>query len=567
MSLLDKASLVVTPNAYKESKLYSVIPSDGSGDMTVVRATTATRVNSANLVEVMPKNFFQYSEQFENAVWSTTSATVSANSTTAPNGTSTADKFIGTAVSGIHNIVQSTDSSSYVFSVYAKAAEETVFSMWVANASKRAEFNLATGTIGLSTVANSTITNVGNGWYRCSVYDPSATITYRIYGRTGGVYTGNGVDGMFFWGAQINEGTTATEYFPTTTRLNIPRIDYTNGSCPSLLVEPQRTNIILNSQNFAAVSWTPVATTITANAGISPDGTNNANKFIPSTVATSHYIAQLFTSSTSGSISVYAKADGYNNITLLTSNTNVNYNLSTGTVQAVGGVGTGAIQSVGNGWYRCILYKVLTTETLYISCGSNTNAGFFNGSGNGTSGVLIWGGQVEVGAYATSYIPTVASSVTRNADSISKTGISSLINSPEGVLYFEGSSIANDGVGKAITLLANTSNFIKLLYSSTLNRVDFVCISAGSVSCNIVKVITDTTANNKIALKWKNNNFALWINGVNQGTDTSGNAPLSLSTLSFTNEGGGELFAGKMKNLIVFPTALSDTELAQLTTI
>jgi hypothetical protein len=142
-----------------------------------------------------------------------------------------------------------------------------------------------------------------------------------------------------------------------------------------------------------------------------------------------------------------------------------------------------------------------------------------------------------------------------------------LINSPEGVLYFEGSSIANDGVGKAITLLANTSNFIKLLYSTTSNRIDFVCISAGSVSCNIVKVITDTTANNKIALKWKNNNFALWVNGVNEGSDISGNAPLSLSILSFTNEGGGQLFAGKMKNLIVFPSALSDTELAQLTTL
>mgnify|MGYP000875625852 CR=1 FL=1 len=97
MSLLDTASLIVTPNGYKEGTLYSVIPSDGSGDMSVVRATTATRVNSAGLVELVPYNLFEYSEQFNNAAWNNTSGvTITANSAIAPNGTMTADRLVGT---------------------------------------------------------------------------------------------------------------------------------------------------------------------------------------------------------------------------------------------------------------------------------------------------------------------------------------------------------------------------------------------------------------------------------------------------------------------------------------
>jgi hypothetical protein len=355
----------------------------------------------------------------------------------------------------------------------------------------------------------------------------------------------------------------------------MPRIDYTNGTCPSLLVEPQRTNIILNSQNFAAASWTPVATTITANAGISPDGTNNANKFIPSTLATSHYIAQLFTSSTSGSISIYAKADGYNNITLLTSNTNVNYNLSTGTVQAVGGVGTGAIQSVGNGWYRCILYKVLTTETLYISCGSNTNAGFFNGSGNGTSGVLIWGAQVEVGAYASSYIPTVASTVTRNADVISKTGISSLIGQTEGTLYgeikLETANAGSAGSAYCAITSGSFSNFILFGKEAGVTPNKLVLgIRANGTNIIFNTSISLTSSFVKVAIAYKSGDWAIYLNGslVFSGTNTF-TFSSALNSFGFTTTGDFTSMNEKIevKSGQIYKTRLTNTELAQLTTI
>ncbi len=125
MSLLTQASLVVTPNGVKEGKLYSVIPSDGSGDMSVVRATTATRVNSSGLVELVPYNLVQYSEQLDNAaVWVAYSGTTTtANAATAPNGTLTADRIQG-ATGAFRGVRQSIafQVSTCTFSVYLKSA-------------------------------------------------------------------------------------------------------------------------------------------------------------------------------------------------------------------------------------------------------------------------------------------------------------------------------------------------------------------------------------------------------------------------------------------------------------
>ena len=122
MSLLDTASLLLTPNAYKEGKLYSVIPSDGSGDFTFTRATTATRVNSDGLVELVPYNLLQRSEEFDNVAWNKSRATITANATTAPDGTITADTFTGNGASGIHIVFCQTDliGVGNTISVYAK---------------------------------------------------------------------------------------------------------------------------------------------------------------------------------------------------------------------------------------------------------------------------------------------------------------------------------------------------------------------------------------------------------------------------------------------------------------
>jgi hypothetical protein len=314
MSLLDKASLIVTPNAYKESKLYSVVPSSGAGDMDVVRATTATRVNSAGLIEVVPRNLIQQSETFDTTWTKFNSATITNNAIVAPNGTTTADLLISGSSQEIYsaNMPKATEELFYTFSCYAKFYNTNVFQMVCsdfATSGTFANFNLSTLTVSLTTGAtwsnsSGSITNVGNGWYRCvfTSKSPNTSGLYLSLTTTGT----NSVSGVYIWGAQVEQGSTATEYFPTTTRLNIPRIDYTNGSCPSLLVEPQRTNLFINSNDIIASE----GGTVNSNVFTSPDGTQNSDQFIVSNANTYHSGVRdiVGTAGTNYNVSLFVKA-------------------------------------------------------------------------------------------------------------------------------------------------------------------------------------------------------------------------------------------------------------------
>jgi len=580
MSLLDKASLIITPNAYKESKLYSVIPSNGDGDMTVVRATTATRVNEAGLIEVVPKNLLTYSEEFDNASWVKDGVSLTTNATISPNGTTTADLITESATLGSHRvykIISIFGNGSFSFFVKSNGVQ------WIAIAAGNTSsfgvysfFDIINGTLGVSTIGTSKIEDYGNGWYRCSVngIGNGGGTSGNIYlAESNGVnsYTGNGVDGIYIWGAQLEAGSTATSYFPTTDRLNIPRIDYTGGGCPSILVEPQRTNLLLQSEDISSASWTKNAVSITANNTTSPDGTTNADLITADGTNTQHYVLQGQASSAK-TISFFVKMGTQRYVQILTggsANALANYDLQTGEVGGLGSASTGSMVDYGNSWWRIVLTSSdAVTSSVYLCFVNSLIQGRFP-STTSTGTIWIWGAMAENGAtYPTSYIPTVASSVTRNADVISKTGISDLINSEEGVLYAEIATLVNTlTVDNSITLTDGGNNKLIFRYRST-NSFNVKVFVNGVSQAEANHTLSNSTNFNKIAIKWKLNDYEIYVNGISIFTDT--NALVfpnnSINTLSFS-DGLSTPFYGKVQNLMVFPSALSDTELIALTTL
>ena len=357
------------------------------------------------------------------------------------------------------------------------------------------------------------------------------------------------------------------------TRNNLARVDYT-GSTSSLLAEPQRTNLVTYSEVFSDSSWSNTGTTESIAASITdPSGSNNSYKLIESSSTGFHFINTL-TSTLSGAntLSFYAKSSERTQVSAFLSqsgNVGAIFDLSAETSTPSGTGNTSTIENVGNGWYRCV---VSNNGSSQIS--NNIRIGVQNGAldsytGDGTSGVFIWGAQVEQGSYATSYIPTSGSTVTRVQDQFSKTGISDKINSAEGVLFVEMAALSDDGSERYIVLSDGTwNNRIQISFISS-NRITTRVNVSGSTQYNATDTVSDITEYTRIALSWKEDDFKTYFNGVEVSSYGSGIVPNSnvLNGIYFGGDDGSvNRFFGKVKQLQVFKTALTDSELATLTT-
>ena len=265
-----------------------------------------------------------------------------------------------------------------------------------------------------------------------------------------------GVDGYLdrvFYPASLNDGESTLNRFEVTKVVddtNIPRLDYTDGTA-SILLEPQSTNSIPYSEDFTQSSWIKDAGTTLTLGQSSPDGGFNAYK-VEGTIGSSFLLDGGFAAISTQSRSIYMRAD-----------TN------------------GAVYSLGDGQTNQIN---LTTEWKRFELQESSNSYYavdFRGVGVTLDTVYIYGAQLEALPYATSYIPTNGTATTRLADAVTGAGDASTFNDTEGVLYFEGSVLANSGTSRFISISdGSTSNRVALLYYSADNRVRAILSSGGT---------------------------------------------------------------------------------------
>jgi len=574
--LLNSASLVMIPSGYKEDVVYSPVPTDGSGDLSFTRASNGTRINSAGLVEVCPWNLLEQSEDFSNAYWTKVNATITSNSTTAPNGTTTADTITDNSTNGVHCVIlySTWATSQQTASVYAKAGTSSKIFIGNLTEGRGSYFNLSDLSIVNSSNFVGSIESVGNGWYRLiATHTAASSSTFGIGLFTGTStinYVGTGQT-AYIYGAQLNIGSTAKPYFPTTDRLNVPRLTYQNGGggCPSLLLEKQSTNYIVYSEDLTQGDWSKQNSTVTGNSTTSPDGTQNADLWYPSTNGdvSSRRLLQSCTVSTSGvniTATVYVKRNNkrwlfFAGPDATSANHNCWFDIQNGVVGTKGSaVVSATIDNIGNGWYRCSVTSLATSTTQYVFLSATDADADGTVTANGTDGMYFYGAQLEPSSYPTSYIPTTSSSATRVADYPSRSGLALTnftfaVNFKPLAYIVELFDFEKTGSGRMFYVAVNSSGFI------TFNSV-----SGGSIGAIGSVIPINQTCKLAFKLNASTSNLTVFINGSNIGTFTT-----NITTFGafFGLQSFGYNPGTQIEQIAIFPSVLTDAECISLTTI
>ena len=367
---------------------------------------------------------------------------------------------------------------------------------------------------------------------------------------------------------------------------SIPRIDYTDGD-GSLLLEPQRTNLNTYSSTFTDASWFKSSTNADLNSVIlSPDGTANAYKISRNSVSSnSCYIGKTSATTLSNTFvaTIYARlGDVSTNIGLrlqsgVPDRGDALFNLSNGTLIGVynGGTNTstsGSIESVGNGWYRCSVTTTFlssrTSVSILYSPTALTSLDAFEGADGALSNCYIWGSQMETGSYATSYIPTTTSTVTRNEDLMALNNIytNNFITSAGGTWFVELDNnlpLIRDGFSYGIFINSSSTangNGFNIRHSTT-NLLVRLRINKTTLGVDTA-LYTTLTNNIKVAIKWNETTADVFVNGIKVVSATA----FTTTNMEFLN-GTAQEVPKYIKSTMLFPTPLTDAECISLTTL
>jgi len=323
---------------------------------------------------------------------------------------------------------------------------------------------------------------------------------------------------------------------------DIARIDYTDSADGVLLLEPSSTNLFEYSEDFSVSYWLKLgvgsasAPIVTADYATSPDGTQNATRVQFDAVGN-------INADRSGLVRTFAFTTGQTySISCWVKSTN-------GTSQVIqfriAGAQTSEEQTATSEWK---LYTATFTATVSTTDQFGMQIRGINSVNE--SDILIYGMQLELLDYPTSYIPTSGSTVTRAAETCNNSGNSEVFNDSEGVLFANISALANDGTDRFITISSGAlSNRVMIGYGATSNSIRAFVTAATSQQAFIEYTSNNITNSNKLALKYKVNDISLWVNGFEIGIDTNAVMPSGLTELAFDRGDGGEDFYGKTKNL------------------
>ena len=580
--ILNKASLVMVPEAPIDGTMPSVFPEDRSGDFTFTRGSNlaATRVASNGLIEKGRENLLLQSNQFDTTPWNRNLVTATSGQS-GYDGNTNAWKIDLTGAAGNLAVGGLSAGNVGTYSVYAKAGTLNWILLGSQSGNIQAYINLSDGSIGTTgaLVIEAKTEDVGGGWYRCSMtYSGTATVA-RVYpAQANGNLTATSGN-ILIQDSQLEIGLAATEVISTGATTgkaglleNEPRIDFTGGGCGALLLEPQRTNAYISSE------WI-----LNLDADLSQeisdiDGPIENTPFLKITKNTSGLSRQLLYTSTNGDIdtcSVFAKkgSAGGNQIYFADSfygsaTMSASFDLDTGS-WFVPPSGTAladyGFDDFGNGMYRIwVAGRTMDFANPDSTRWRNPALFFDNGQLSVGEHIYITGLQTERNSsYPTSYIPTYGSSVTRSAEICSLSSASSIIGQTEGVIYAEVELTEGYDSNQIFFNLSDATFANQMFFQRYNGSLGYKILSGGTTQAENYPITSGTT--HKVALLYSEDNIKMFANGSRVSLDTSASIPAT-NKINLSSYWNGLLqFGGGIKKAVLFPTALTDEECSALT--
>ena len=557
--------------------------------ITFVRNSTATYYDGQTTA-LAEQNLMTSSISVGGAGWAVVSITTTINAGIAPDNTTTASLLTASAGSGVPRTVHNVTGAAnivYTCSIYAKAGTFNILQIYDGSGSDNrwANFDLTSGTLGTYGNCVSSIISIGNGWYRCIVtYTSVSTTITNVFvmaatsssGRAAGL-TAIGTESWYLWGAQVENRSAATAYTPTTTSAitnyipvlmtapaGVARFDCDpiTGKSLGLLIEESRTNLFTYSSDFSNAAWAKGATVLYYNQLIAPDGTLTATLIGTASSVLPYYYGINWVSGISYTYSIFVKPVTGTTISFRMNNLDSvgdqkwTFNSTTGVITKNSGIATATstVTNIGNSWYRLSFTSTANqSATGYVSFESGT-------------GFAVWGAQLEAGAVPTSYIATVASTVTRAADVASMTGanFSSWYNQAQGsffVAYNGGRDALQAGYGRVLAsgTTATSNSFISSNGSkNSINSYN------GSVATSLTVANADFWGvGGKAAMSYSTTSTILSGNGF---SNTNNTLPTwSTKTVITLGIGGAQQMNGHISKILYYPVALSSSNLVALT--